>query len=244
METAQKTHLTGVLLTDLWRGPLHAESRTRGRLGHIDFGMVVPPARAFIYYSLCPFLCYPLALLHLWGYYRCLRTLVMPKYYKEDRYASHVIYGVQKRVYDSVQRRLHESVVTDAQEIKRALEVAKEERNHFVDDPKAAGVAYLITEQKILRAEAFFTGENWAWAFVSDSLRYLMPAALAYLFVPSCGRLFVDMKLWAQGRLHWRQLRHPVLNFFKSYRDYNDAITRINVTKPPAKGKRPWTRNL
>ncbi|CBH15889.1 uncharacterized protein TEOVI_000165400 [Trypanosoma equiperdum] len=244
MAAEQPTTLAGVLLTDVWRGPLLATSRTSERLGHIDFAMVVPPVRAFIYYMLCPFLCYPVAALHLWGYYRCLKTLVLPKPYKEERYASHVIYGVQKRVYDSRQKRLHETAVTDAQEIQRALQVADGERNHFVDDPSAPGVAYYVVEQRIMRAEAIFTGENWAWAFISDSCRYLSPVVLAYLFVPSCRRLKVDLKLWSQGRLRWRQLRHPVLNFFKSYRDYNDAITRINITKPPPKGKQPWTTNL
>nr|CCC93915.1 conserved hypothetical protein [Trypanosoma congolense IL3000] len=244
MTSAHPTTLKGVLLTDVWREPLNARSRTCERIGHIDFAMVVPPVRAFIYYTLCPFLCYPVAALHLWGFYRCLKSLVFPKPYKQERYASHVIYGVQKRVYDSRQRRIHESSVTDPEEIQHALSVVDGQRNHFVDDPKASGVAYFVVEQKIMRAEAIFTGENWAWAFISDSFRYLMPAMLAYVFLPSCGRLKVDLRLWMEGRLRWRQVRHPLLNFLKSYRDYNDSITRINITKPPPKGKQPWTRNL
>ncbi|ORC85526.1 uncharacterized protein TM35_000341380 [Trypanosoma theileri] len=236
--------LSEVLLTDVWNEPLHAVSRTRDRLGHIDFAMVIPPLRAFIYYMICPFLCYPIAFLHLWGFYRCMRTLVFPKSYRRDRYASHVIYGVQKRVYDAKKKKLHESAVNDAEEIQHALQVTDGARNHFVDDPNAMGVAYFVVEQKIMKSEAIFTGENWAWAFISDSCRFLTPAILAYLFVPSCRRLSVDLRLWYQGRIRWRQLRHPVLNFFKSYREYNSAIRRINVTKPPEKGKKPWTRRL
>ncbi|KEG14279.1 hypothetical protein DQ04_00541110 [Trypanosoma grayi] len=244
MTAERPVTLTGVLFTDMWREPLYAVSRTRERLGHIDFAMVVPPIRAFIYYMLCPFLCYPIAALYLWGYYRCLRTVVYPKSYRRERYASHVMYGVQKRVYDAKQRKLHETSVNDAEEIQHALEVTNGARNHFVDDPSTKGVAYFVVEQKIMRAEAIFTGENWAWAFISDSCRFLTPVILAYLFVPSCGRLGIDLRLWAQGRLRWWQLRHPVLNFFKSYRDYNNSIRRINITKPPPKGKKSWAKNL
>ncbi|RNC45895.1 hypothetical protein TcCL_NonESM04321 [Trypanosoma cruzi] len=236
--------LKGVLLTDLWNGPLGAVSRTRDRLGHIDFAMVVPPLRAFVYCMLCPFLCYPIAALYLWGYYRCMRTIIFPKSYRRERYASNVMYGVQKRVYDARQRRIHETTVGDADEIRHALEVTNGARNHFVDDPKEGGVAYFVVEQKIMRPEALFTGENWAWAFISDSCRFLTPVLLSYLFVPSCRRLGIDIRLWFQGRLCWWQLRHPVLNFFKSYRDYNNAVKRINITKPPPKGKEPWTKNL
>ncbi|EPY43565.1 hypothetical protein AGDE_00356 [Angomonas deanei] len=95
-----------------------------------------------------------------------------------------------------------------------------------------------------MKAEAIFTGENWAWAFVSDSCRYLTPLAFAFIFHPSCKRLFVDLKLWKEGRLKWGQVRHPILNFFKSYSEYNSVLTRINTTKPAPKGAKPWSRNL
>ncbi|AYU84111.1 hypothetical protein conserved [Leishmania donovani] len=236
--------LHGLLLTDLWEEPLHTRSRTRDRLGYIDFGMVIPPIRAFLYSMLIPYACYPIALVHLYGFYRCTRTMVFPKYYKRQRYSDRVMYGVQKRVYDTRQKRILESQVDDVQEIQHALEVVGAARNQFVDDPHRKGTAYFVVEQKIMKAEAIFTGENWAWAFISDTCRYVTPMLFAYLFHPSCKRLTVDLRLWRQGRLHWRQARHPVLNFFKTYNEYNQAMRRINVTKPAPKGAQPWSRNL
>ncbi|KAG5464530.1 hypothetical protein LSCM1_00720 [Leishmania martiniquensis] len=236
--------LHGLLLTDLWEEPLHTRSRTRDRLGHIDFGMVIPPIRAFLYSMLIPYACYPIALVHLYGFYRCSRTMVFPKYYKRQRYSDRVVYGVQRRVYDARQKRILESQVDDVEEIQHALEVAGTTRNQFVDDPQHKGTAYYVVEQKIMKAEAIFTGENWAWAFISDTCRYVTPVLFAYLFHPSCKRLTVDLRLWGQGRLQWRQVRHPVLNFFKTYSEYNQAMRRINVTKPAPKGARPWSRNL
>ncbi|CBZ26536.1 conserved hypothetical protein [Leishmania mexicana MHOM/GT/2001/U1103] len=236
--------LHGLLLTDLWEEPLHTSSRTRDRLGYIDFGMVIPPIRAFLYSMLIPYACYPIALVHLYGFYRCTRTMVFPKYYKRQRYSDRVMYGVQKRVYDTRQKRILESQIDDVQEIQHALEVAGAARNQFVDDPYRKGTAYLVVEQKIMKAEAIFTGENWAWAFISDTCRYVTPMLFAYLFHPSCKRLTVDLRLWRQGRLHWRQARHPVLNFFKTYNEYNQAMRRINITRPAPKGAQPWSRNL
>lgn len=231
-------------LTDMWNEPLHAVSRTQDRIGHIDFAMVVPPIRAFVYYMICPYLAYPVALLSLYGFYRCLRTVVLPKSYRRDQYEKHVFYGVQKRVYDPRQKRLLESVVDDVGEIKYALSVTDGTRNQFVDDPKKKGTAYFVVEQRVMKTEAVFTGENWAWAWVSDSCRYGAPIALAYLFRSSCSRLTVDLRLWFQGRLYWFQVRHPITNFFRSYAEYNRAMQRVNVVKPAAKGAQPWSRNL
>ncbi|KAK7202312.1 hypothetical protein NESM_000303100 [Novymonas esmeraldas] len=236
--------LHGLLLTDLWMEPLHTRSRTCDRLGHIDFGMVIPPIRAFFYSMLFPFACYPIAAVHLYGFYRCAKTMVFPKYYRRQRYSDRVMYGVQKRTYDARQRRLLETQIDDVQEIQHALTVVGATRNQFVDDPSQTATAYFVVEQKIMKAEAIFTGENWAWAFISDTCRYITPMLFAYLFHPSCKRLVVDLGLWRQGRLHWRQMRHPVLNFFKSYSEYNVAMRRINITKPAAKGAQPWSRNL
>ncbi|GET93785.1 hypothetical protein, conserved [Leishmania tarentolae] len=236
--------LHGLLLTDLWEEPLHTCSRTRDRLGYIDFGMVIPPIRAFVYSMLIPYACYPIALVHLYGFYRCTQTMVFPKYYTRDRYSDRSMYGVQKRVYDTRQKRILESQIDDVQEIQHALEVVGTARNQFVDDPHHKGTAYFVVEQKIMKAEAIFTGENWAWAFISDTCRYITPLLFAYLFHPSCKRLTMDLRLWGQGRLHWRQVRHPVLNFFKTYSEYNQAMRRINITKPAPKGAQPWSRNL
>lgn len=240
----RKSTALGVLLTDLWMEPLHARSRTRERLGHIDFGMIVPPIRAFFYTMLIPYLCYPVALVNLYGFYRCAKTMVFPKYYKRKRYSDRVMYGVQKRIYDPRQKRVMETQIDDVQEIQHALLVAGDTRNQFVDDPAHPGTAYFVVEQKIMKAEAVFTGENWAWAFISDTCRYITPLLFAYLFHPSCKRLTVDMRLWWQGRLQWRQVRHPLLNFFKSYNEYNQAMRRVNIVKPAPKGAQPWSRNL
>ncbi|AIO02820.1 hypothetical protein LPMP_356920 [Leishmania panamensis] len=236
--------LQGLLLTDLWEEPLHTCSRTRDRLGYIDFGMVIPPIRAFVYSMLLPYASYPIALVHLYGFYRCTRTMVFPKYYKRQRYSERVMYGVQKRVYNARVRRILESQIDDVQEIQHALEVVGSTRNQFVDDPHHKGTAYFVVEQKIMKPEAIFTGENWAWAFISDTCRYVTPVLFAYLFHPSCKRLTVDWRLWRQGRLQWRQVRHPILNFFKTYNEYNLAMRRINITKPAPKGAQPWSRNL
>lgn len=236
--------LSEVLLTGLWKDPLTARSRTSERLGHIDFGMVVPPVRAFIYCMICPYLAYPVAVLQLYGYVRCLRTTVLPKYYRRQRYHDHVMYGVQRRTYDEKQRRLLETQIDDVLEIQNALRVVKGARNQFVDDPNKSGTAYLVVEQKIMKAEAIFTGENWAWAFVADSCRYLGPVGIACMFHPSCKRLTVDISLWLQNRIRWSQIRHPLLNFFKSYNEYNKSMQRINVVKPAPKGSSPWSKNL
>jgi hypothetical protein len=236
--------LHGLLLTDLWMEPLHARSRTRDRLGHIDFGMVIPPIRAFFYCMLVPHLCYPIALVHLYGFYRCVKTMVFPKYYKRQQYSDRVMYGVQKRVYDARQKRIMETQIDDVREIQHALQVTGTTRNQFVDDPTHQGTAYFVVEQKIMKAEAIFTGENWAWAFISDTCRYATPLLFAYLFHPSCKRLTIDLRLWWQGRLQWRQTRHPVLNFFKSYNEYNQAMRRINLVKPAPRGAQPWSKNL
>lgn len=236
--------LRGFLLTDLWQEPLHARSRTRERLGHIDFGMIIPPIRAFVYSMLIPYACYPIALVHLYGFYQCVQTMLFPKFYKRQRYSDRVMYGVQKRVYDPRQRRIMETQVDNVREIQHALEVVGAARNQFVDDPGQTATAYFVVEQKIMKAEAVFTGENWAWAVISDTCRYVTPMLFAYLFHPSCKRLTVDLRLWWQGRLQWRQVRHPVFNFFKSYTEYNRAMRRINITKSAPKGSQPWSRNL
>ncbi|EPY31176.1 hypothetical protein STCU_03585 [Strigomonas culicis] len=238
------TGFTGLLLTDLWREPLYTHSRTSDRLGFIDFGMVVPPIRAFFYCMICPFLCYPIALLHLYGFYRCMQTLVMPKYYRHKRYSDRVTYGVQKREYVEKQKKVLETQVDDLAEIEHALGVTKGQRNQFVDDPERRNVSYYVVEQKIMKAEAIFTGENWAWAFISDSCRYVTPLLFAYLFHPSSKRLMVDLQLVFQRRLRWNQVRHPVLNFFKSYKEYNSSMQRVVLTKAAPKGAQPWSRNL
>ncbi|RNF09581.1 hypothetical protein TraAM80_02063 [Trypanosoma rangeli] len=108
----------------------------------------------------------------------------------------------------------NETTVSDSDEVKRALEVTNGARNHFVDDPNVNGVAYFVVDQKIMRAEAIFTGENWTWAFISDSCRFSIPVLLAYVFVPSCRWLGIDLQFWVQGRLCWWQLRHPILLHF------------------------------
>lgn len=243
-EVAPPTSLTALLLTDLWREPLHTHSRTSDRLGFIDFGMVIPPIRAFFYCMLCPFLSYPIALLHLYGYYRCMNTLVLPKYYRHKRYSDRVTYGVQKREYVEKQKKVLETQVDDLAEIEHALGVTNGLRNQFVDDPERKNVSYYIVEQKIMKAEAIFTGENWAWAFISDSCRYLTPLLFAYLFHPSCKRLVVDLKLVWQRRLRWNQVRHPILNFSKSYQEYNSSMQRVVLTKAAPKGAQPWSKNL
>ncbi|KPI89375.1 hypothetical protein ABL78_1501 [Leptomonas seymouri] len=239
-----KWTLHGLLLTDLWMEPLHARSRTRERLGHIDFGMLLPPIRAFVYCVMIPYLCYPIALVNLYGFYRCAETMVFPKYYKHQRYSDRVMYGVQKRVYNPQLKRILETQIDDVQEIEHALQVVGATRNQFVDDPLHRGTAYFVIEQRIMKAEAVFTGENWAWAFISDTCRYITPLLFAYLFHPSCKRMTVDLRLWWQGRLQWRQVRHPGLNFFKSYKEYNQVMRRINIVKPAPKGSQPWSKNL
>lgn len=235
--------LRELLITNVWREPLHAKSRTTERLGHIDFGMVIPPVRAFLYCSLCPFLCYPLAALSAYGFLQCCRTVAWPQYNRKEKYAGHVIYAVQKRVYDDRRKRLGESQVSDVTEMQYALSVVKDVRHQFVDDPTSAGTAYAVVEQRVMKPEAVFTGENWAWAFISDSCRYLTPLLLAYLFHPSCKRLLVDLRLWHQGRIYYKQIRHPISNFFMSYTEFNRSMQRVNVAKKPT-GAQPWSRNL
>lgn len=239
----KRSALSDVLLRNLWREPLNATSRTRERLGHIDFGMVFPPIRAFFYCALCPYLCYPIALVSAYGFMRCCKTITWPQYNRRDKYAGHVMYAVQKRVYDERRKRLAESQVSDVTEMQHALSVVDGVRHQFVDDPGAKGTAYAVVEQRVMKAEAVFTGENWAWAFISDSCRYLTPIALAYLFHPSCKRLTVDLRLWFQGRLYYKQIRHPFMNFFKTYAEFNQSMQRVNVSKAPT-GAQPWSKNL
>lgn len=232
----------GSFFSGVWNEPLNATSRTADRLGHIDFGSVIPPLRAFFLCALCPYLCYPIGALSAYGFLRCCQTLQWPSYSKREKYAGHVMYGVQKRVYDDCRQRLVESQVSDVAEMQHALEVVDDVRHQFVDDPSKKGTAYSVVEQQVMKVEAVFTGENWAWAFIADSSRYLSPIAIAYVFHPSCKRLTVDLRLWLQGRLYYKMVRHPLANFFKTYAEFNSSLSRVNVTKP-AKTK-AWNRNL
>lgn len=229
--------------SDLWNDPLTATSRTKDKLGHIDFGMVIPPFRAFVYYTICPILAYPIACLHVYGYYRCLKTTVGPKLYRGKKYEDDkVYYGVQRRSFDQRLKKLTELYVDNPTEIQHALEITKGVRNQFVDDPSKPGQAYFVVEQKVFRLEAMFTVENWGYAVVSDVMRFLVPAALALFFRAPTQRMFVDTKLCLQGRMHWRQIRHPVLNFFSTFQEYNVATRRVIVAQPkkPTKPRSPW----
>lgn len=231
-------------VTGVWQEPLHARSRTTDLVGHVDVAMVVPPIRSFLYCMLCPYLCYPISLLSLYGAYRCLRTFSLPSTYRKRRYTGQVMYAVQRRTYDQRQKRLQEAQVGDVQEIQHALKVVNGARKQFVDDPSRPNTAYYVVEQQVMAPEALFTGENWGWAVVSDSIRYVVPLSMYFLFRPSCKRLTVDLRLWWQGRLTWSQVRHPITNFFRTYSEYNRAMQRVNVTKPAPKGAQPWSRNL
>lgn len=241
--TSRFPSLVDFVLRSAWKDPIQATSRTRDRLGHIDFGMVIPPIRGFLYCTLCPYLCYPIALVNSYGCWRCCQSIAWPKYDSRDKYAKHVMYAVQKRVYDRRRKRLAESPVDDVAEMQHALDVVHGVRHQFVDDPTNSGTAYAVVEQRIMKAEAVFTGENWAWAVISDTCRYASPILLAYLFHPACKRLTVDLKLWCQGRLYYKQIRHPLTNFFKTYSEFNQSMQRVNISKAPT-GSKPWSRNL
>ena len=236
-----------IILWDLFKGPLHAKSRTADKVGHVDFAMVVPPMRAFVYLAVFPFLCYPLAALYGFGYFKCLRTTLSPMGMRGyDRYDdASKQYVVQKRVFDKRQRRYVETQVTDdLDQIDYAIKLAGDKRNSFVDDPNQPGVAYYVQERLLMRNEALFTGEGWAWAITSDFFRYALPIGLAFVFHPAAQRVRVDMTLWMQGRLAWRQVRHPLLNFFKTSEEYRRSRIRQSMTSPIQKGAKPWSYKM
>ena len=232
--------LPGVLLTDLWDEPLQATSRTTDKLGHIDMGMVLPPLRTFVYCSFCPFLAYPIIGFHMFGFYRCVKTFKRREDYRQNKYTGRVYYGVQRREYEPRVHKLQETQIDDPQEIQHALTVTDGVRNQFVDDPTKKGRAYFVVEQRVMRKEVVFTAENYGWAVTSDVVRFLGPVLLAMCFHPSIKRMTVDIKLWSQGRLHWRQFRLPIFNFFKTYQELNQSLYRINVAKPQESTKKPW----
>lgn len=235
--------LSDIVLWDAIKGPLHATSRTTDKIGHIDFAMVMPPARIFIYLTLFPFLCYPVAALYGYGYFRCLRTtkspMAMRGYDIYEKAAKQ--YVVQKRVFDKRQRRYVETqIIDDVEQIDYAIKLAGDKRNEFIDDPNQKGVAYYVQERLLMRNEAMFTGENWTWAITSDVCRYLLPIGLAFIFHPAAQRVRVDFQLWMQGRLRWIQIRHPLLNFLKTGQEYRRTRVRSNLTNAAPKDARPW----
>lgn len=236
--------LADVLFLNMWTEPVRARSRTADSFDVFDFGMFAPVTRAFVVLAVCPFLCYPVAVTSLYGFCRCAATLRRPSYLMEDQYESSVNYGVQKRVYHDRTKRLVESQVITVKEMQHALEVTQGVRNAFVDDPTTPHVAYYVVEQKILRRTAFFSGQYWSFSVLSDVMRYLAPLGMAMVFKPSCRRLAVDMQLWWRGRLKLSQLRHPILNFSKTYDEYNRSLYRINVTKPAPRGAQAWSKNM
>lgn len=239
--------LKDFVLWDAIRGPLHAKSRTADKIGHVDFAMIVPPIRLFVYLSLFPFLCYPAAALYGFGYYRCLRTTLSPMGMRGyDRYEeASKQYVVQKRVYDKRQRRYVETqIMDDIEQIDYAIKLAGDRRNEFIDDPNQKGVAYYIQERLLMKTEALFTGENWAWAITSDVFRYLLPVGLCFIFHPAAQRVRVDLQLMLQGRLKWRQVRHPILNFMKTGEEYRRSKARMNMASPVAAGAKPWNYKM
>lgn len=237
----------------LWGGtftsPLTAVSQTRQITKpylSLDYGSFWVPVRTCIVLSIMPPLYIPLGVTHAYGYLRCLATThwpwsadVVPQLYEEG-----LQYCVYKRYHDKRTKRLSEHYVEDPSQLARALAVTGHIRGMFVDDEADPHVAYNVVERRTYTTNGMFKYSRFAILAASDLLRYCVPAALCFFFHRPAMRIATDLVQVSQGRLAFNQIRHPVTNFFTSVKDYQRAQNRVNITRAPPKGAKPWHYDL
>lgn len=235
----------------LWNSftqPLDAVSRTNGQLLAADYETLLSPLRSFALMTLVPFFCYPLSAINLYGYCRCLYTTRLPRIVREsEKYHDDIPreYSVMKRCYDVRRKRMIETYVpAEEQNTVYVLSIVRDRRNEYIDDPNVPNTAYLVQERLSMKASTLFGSENIAWGMMSDFSRFLLPAMLGYAFHPAAQRFKVDALLVFQRRLRWNEVRHPITNFFRTAKEYQEAKHRINKVTPVAKDARPWHYKL
>lgn len=209
----------------------------------VDARMLIFPARCFIACSICPFLSYPLFVMHAYGYLRCLATMQLPTRRGIPQFTDEIQYAVQRRLFDPIKSKLLETYVHNSNtEMRHALEVVGDKRSVYVDDETNPGVAYMVIERRQLNSKYAFRGENWVWCVVNDFLRYSATAMMCYTFFPAAKRLRIDLVQWWRSEIPWRAIRHPIPNFWQTANDYSKARAR-SEKKVPADAK-PWNYRL
>ena len=241
-------NVSDIILFNSIKEPFSAISRTNGRLLRSDYEPLMSPLRTMFIMTLVPWLCYPLSAINLYGYLRCLYTFQLPKSLtQKDTYDMDAPkeYAVMRRNYDARRKKMVETYVApDEDKIQYALSVVKDSRNEYIDDPATPNTAYLVQERLTLKYESIFASEDTAWGIISDACRFLFPAMMGYAFHPAAQRLKVDMLLVFQRRLRWNEVRHPVSNFFRTVKEYEEVKHRVNRVSPIPKDARPWHYKL
>jgi hypothetical protein len=200
----------------------------------IDICMLWPAAKVGMLCSVLPPMLVPLMALHTFGYARCLATMRHPYQQMEpmlDEYKD-VQYAVHRRRYDRDSKKIIDDAPMDTpQHISYALSIVGTKRNEFVDDPGEKDAAWLVIERHTLNPKFFNRGENWAWAFGGDTMRYMGASLMCAVFMPAMKRFNTDMTHVWRGQIRMTQVRHPITNFFQTVEDYNKAKHRITSTK-------------
>ena len=92
--------------------------------------------KTFALLTCFPPLCIPLGMLYGVAWFRCLYTMRLPYRNQEPVFTDDVEYCIYRRVYDKAQRRLlDDQVAFDPETLEYALDVVKERRRQFIDDP-------------------------------------------------------------------------------------------------------------
>lgn len=211
----------------------------------VDMPAVWRPLRTFIYCTIMPSLAGPLCALHLWALGRCFYTARFPRSTNIPKYEDRVTpeFVVYKRTYDHTRKKIVETTVSmDSEALQEALAVVGNRRSEYVDDGK--GNSYFVTERQLINKAYMYRRERWAYAVLSDFIRFAVSAGVCWLFFPAMRRFNIDMTAWYNGVLPWTNIRHPIKNFFLSVTDYNKARYRIQargkLTANPVSAK-PWT---
>lgn len=228
---------------------LHAKSRTRHRsqmdvrMG-FDLSSFVSPLRAFCLLAVVPFCAAPVAILHGYGFLRCLWTMKLPYTKHVELYdEEETVFIVHKRKYDLQRRKIVEKGnFTDTSTIDKALSICGKRRDEFVDDPQEKGTSYLVIERPTISREYMYRGRKWTYGFLADVVRHIVPMFIAFAFFPAMKYLSQDLVLWRRGQLPMTMIRHPISNFFLTVQDYNKARARM-VSRVPTNA-RPWNYKL
>lgn len=210
----------------------------------VDIPALWRPFRTFLYLTVFPSLAGPLCALHGWALARCACTVRWPQSTNIPKFEDRVTpeFVVYKRTYDHTRKKIIETTVSmDSDALKEALAVVGKRRSEYVDDGK--GNSYFVTERQLINKAYMYRRERWAYAVLSDFIRYAVSAGICWLFFPAMRRFNADVFLWYKGGLPYQNIRHPVTNFFMSITDYNKAKHRIqsrgSLVNPVS--SKPWT---
>lgn len=239
----------GFFLHGTFTGPFSATSRTddidKPRF-MFDWLMLVPPVRTFFICLAVPQMYLPMGAAHAYGFLRCLWTAKWP--WTVDRvqqmYEEGVQYCVYRRTYDSRTKRMNERPVEDPAMLARALSVSGTSRNMYVDDPMDKQTAFYVMERRTYTDAHMWRNFRFFGSLMSDTFRYLVPVLICWYFHKPAVKVTNDLVHIATGKLHYTQVRHPVPNFFKTVTQYRQSQERVNITRAPPKGVKPWHYKL